>query len=401
MTCRFDSCPGQYVTLKRVTLPVDVRQCSENQFFQFGSTTEIKKKGLHMPKKLPTYSLHKATGQARVWLGGKDHYLGEYGSEESRVRYGQLISQHASGVAVDPVSQQGSNDCGPSVHELVAAFRTHANVYYRKAGKVTAEYHCIISAVRPLLDLYGSTPAKLFGPAALKAVRQRMIDGGTMCRTFINKSVGRIRRCFRYGVENELVPPAVLIGLEAVAPLLAGRTEAIDHPPRSPLPQKTLALVKDHVDQETRDLTDLALLTGARPGELVSLTGDMIDMTHADVWVAHLSNHKTVHLGKRRALVFGPQCIEILKRHLSADGRLRLFPIARVTFSNRLKRACNELGLPKFTGHWLRHTAATAIRKSNGLDGVQSMLGHSTASMSEHYAQVEITKAMEVARQVG
>ncbi len=353
-----------------------------------------------MSKRLPTYSLHKATGQARVWFEGRDHYLGEYGSDQSRIRYAQLISQHASGVSVDPVAQQGPNDTGATVNELVAAFLAHAKQHYRKNGKQTAEYHCILSAVRPLVDLYGDTPAGKFGPAALKAVRQRMIDGGKMCREFINKSVGRIRRLFRHGVENELVPPVVLTGLEAVAPLLAGRCEAKDHAPRAAVPVATLDLVKAHVDQQTRDMIDLALLTGSRPGELVSLTGDMIDRT-GEIWIATLSDHKTVHHGKRRTLVFGPKSIEILKRHFRPDGRLRLFPIRRDTFSNRLKRACEELDLPKFTAHWLRHSAATTIRESSGLDGAQAMLGHSSASMTDHYAHVDIARAIEVARQVG
>ncbi len=379
-----------------------------------------------MPKKLPTYSLHKATGQARVWLGGKDHYLGEFGSESSRIRYGELIAQYASGVAVDPFKQQGPTDSGPTVNELVNAFLGHARGYYRKGGKITAEYHCILSAIRPLIDLYGDTPAKSFGPAFLKACRQRMIDGKKMCRTFINKSVGRIRRCFRYGVENELVPPTVLVGLEAVAPLLEGRTEAVDHVPRAAVPVASLELVKAHVSQQTRDMIDLALLCGARPGELVSLTGDMIDKT-ADVWLARLADHKCVHHGKTRILTFGPQCQEILKRYMRTDGRLRLFPIQRETFSNRLKRACEVVfDMPKelqqqkykltpeqkrqavawrrqhvFTAHWLRHNSATNLRESHGLDGAQAMLGHSTASMTQHYAHVATGKAMEVARQVG
>jgi hypothetical protein len=34
-------------------------------------------------KRKPSYLLHKATGQARVRIDGKDEYLGEYGSLES------------------------------------------------------------------------------------------------------------------------------------------------------------------------------------------------------------------------------------------------------------------------------------------------------------------------------
>lgn len=39
-----------------------------------------------MPKtdRVPAYRHHKATGQARVILGGKHHYLGRHGSEESK-----------------------------------------------------------------------------------------------------------------------------------------------------------------------------------------------------------------------------------------------------------------------------------------------------------------------------
>ena len=42
---------------------------------------------------VPAYTLHKATGQARIRINGKDHYLGEYRSPESRERYSELIAQ--------------------------------------------------------------------------------------------------------------------------------------------------------------------------------------------------------------------------------------------------------------------------------------------------------------------
>jgi hypothetical protein len=35
------------------------------------------------PVREPKYGEHKATGQARVVIGGKTHYLGRYGSRES------------------------------------------------------------------------------------------------------------------------------------------------------------------------------------------------------------------------------------------------------------------------------------------------------------------------------
>jgi len=69
---------------------------------------------------LPGYLLHKACGQARVRIDGKDFYLGPNGSEASRVAYSNLIASHVSEVPVDPFkSADGGDDPGLTVNELV------------------------------------------------------------------------------------------------------------------------------------------------------------------------------------------------------------------------------------------------------------------------------------------
>jgi len=42
---------------------------------------------------LPHYRLHRASGQAVVTLGGRDHYLGPYGSPRSHQMRDQLIAK--------------------------------------------------------------------------------------------------------------------------------------------------------------------------------------------------------------------------------------------------------------------------------------------------------------------
>jgi len=49
----------------------------------------------------------------------------------------------------------------------------------------------------------------------------------------------------------------------------------------------------------------------------------------------------------------------------------------------------------------LRHAAGTEIRKRFGLEGAQVALGHSKANVTEIYAERDLSKAMEIARQVG
>ena len=47
-----------------------------------------------MPKKnLPSYRLHKPTGQAICVLRGKTFYLGKHKSKESRAKYNELIAE--------------------------------------------------------------------------------------------------------------------------------------------------------------------------------------------------------------------------------------------------------------------------------------------------------------------
>ena len=96
---------------------------------------------------LPSYLLHKASGQARVRINGREHLLGPYGSEERRIKYGKLNSQAAGGVSVDPLAKNHNDaDSGLSVAELLLAFKRHADAYYSKDGKKTAEVDCFNSA---------------------------------------------------------------------------------------------------------------------------------------------------------------------------------------------------------------------------------------------------------------
>ena len=42
---------------------------------------------------LPRYSMHRASGQAVVTIGGRDHYLGPFGSDASHRARDRLIAQ--------------------------------------------------------------------------------------------------------------------------------------------------------------------------------------------------------------------------------------------------------------------------------------------------------------------
>ena len=349
--------------------------------------------------KVPSLVHHKPTGQARVRIQGVDIYCGKWGSPLADEKYRRVVAEW---LTTGKIPQPGSDpEPAVSVSELILGFWKHAEQHYVKNGRPTDEQHCLKSALKPLRELYGSTSVDEFGPMALKAVRKGFIGKG-WCRTYINKSVSRIRLVFRWGVENELVSPITLQALEAVAGLKAGRTTAPDHTKRHPVPDEHIEAVRRVLRlQRPKDLMELQLLTGARPGELIGLTTAMIDRS-GDVWVAAIGDHKTAHLGKSRILLFGPRAQLILRRYIDDRAKnKRLFPILRTSYGATVKKACVRAGVPIFTPHWLRHTAATRLREEHGIEVAQVMLGHSKLDMTQHYAAVNVDAAREVARKIG
>src|SRR5437660_6217874 len=132
--------------------------------------------------RIPSYCRHKATGQAVVTLGGKDFYLVAYNSAESREKYNRLIADWlVNGGKLTPLAEVPEDF---TVAELMARFiQNAARNYVRPDGQRSSEVDCYRSAFKPLRELYGTTPAKGFGPRALAALRQKMIEArGT--RTF-------------------------------------------------------------------------------------------------------------------------------------------------------------------------------------------------------------------------
>lgn len=108
-----------------------------------------------------------------------------------------------------------------------------------------------------------------------------------------------------------------------------------------------------------------------------------------DVWKADISDHKTVHHDQSRTVFFGPHAQVILKKYLSADPDERLFKITGAAYRRAITRACERLGIDRWTPHCLRHTNADNVREKFGLEHTQAVLGHAHADMTQHYAKCE------------
>jgi hypothetical protein len=134
---------------------------------------------------LPRYRCHKASGQAIVTLAGKHHYLGPYGTKASRLEYDRVSAEWVAD-GRPSASERSHSDL--TVNELLVAYLKFAKAYY-PTGR-SGELHGVKRAMRPLRELYGRTRVSEFGPLALKAVRQRMVDLGWVRTSALSRRSG-------------------------------------------------------------------------------------------------------------------------------------------------------------------------------------------------------------------
>ena len=173
-------------------------------------------------KSLPKYAKHKATGQAVVRLSGVDFYLGPHGTKASKIEYDRMIGEWLANGRSLPVE---SNEKPISIVEMTAAYLKFAKGYYVKNGKVTDELVSVKISIRHLNRNYAKSFAKDFGPLALDAVREQMIEAGNS-RRYINGNVGRIKRIFKWGASKELFSVTVYQALQTVVGLKRGKSKA-------------------------------------------------------------------------------------------------------------------------------------------------------------------------------
>jgi len=354
------------------------------------------------PTRPPSYRLHKASGQAVVTIDRHDRYLGVHGTPESRLRYERLITAWMQG---EPVPARESESSDITVAEVCIQYLRWAEGYYVKDGKPTTELGNVKRAIKALRESYPCLPAKEFSPLKLKTVRQRFIDGG-LCRTDCNRFTGIVARIFRYAVENELIPPDVAHGLEAVKALAKGRCDAPETDPVLPVEQDAIDATLPHLSTRDRAMVKIQLFLACRPGELATMRPREIDRSEA-VWIYRPRLHKTMHKGKDRIIPIGPRARLLLAPWLPDDPDRFVFRSQRgghvsvAGYGAAIRAACQKAGIPAWSPNQLRHSGATRIRQQASLDAAQVILGHSSVHMTETYAERNLDAARRIAAEVG
>ena len=200
-------------------------------------------------------------------------------------------------------------------------------------------------------------------------------------------------------------------------------------------------------------MVKLQRLTGMRPGEVCRMRGIDIDRD-GEVWVFLPPTHKTHLLGKSRTILLGPQAQTVLLPFLDRPADAYLFtphesyaylrenpmpgsrqrktPVYPSELKRRAKRKKtaarrvrrfrphfttgsydsaveSAIGRARRAGievdHWtpnqLRHSRATELRRTHGLEAAQVILGHAKADVTQIYAERDLKKAIEIAKESG
>lgn len=282
-----------------------------------------------------------------------------------------------------------------------------------------------------------------------------MIDAGCV-RSSINRMVERIRRMFRWAVAEEHVPPEALVAIQSLSGLRYGRSNAKESSPVKPVPQAFVDAVEPYVSRQVWAMIQMQCLTGARPGEIVSMRGCDLNTT-GTIWEYVPESHKTQHHNKKRVIFIGPRAQEVLKLFLRADLAGHLFSPAKsrdehleqrrasrktpltpsqrartrkqepakapgdsytvLSYGRAIRNACRRADrqahkenpevaadtvlIPSWHPHQLRHNAATELRREFGIETARAVLGHSSIATSELYAEFDHSKARDAIARIG
>ena len=280
-------------------------------------------------------------------------------------------------------------------------------------------------ALKALTENCGDMKLSAFGPKALAVSRTKML--GRYSKEMVHRFEMALLKMFKWALSQELLTPdrfTAITSLEKIKHEMKPRSERTQ-----PVTQEQFEAVLPFVSPVVNAMLRVQVLTGMRPGELVIMRWCDIDCS-GDVWVYYPAEHKTQDMGFTRAVFLSKPAQEIIKRFPRPDpskwifaaeyqrgwatwmekprttpmpsryyaagsiGRQNPFRTTR-KYSDTVSVGCKKaFGKLCWHPHQLRHTFATKIRATHGLEVAQVLLGHATITATQVYAQRNLDAAL-------
>jgi len=377
----------------------------------------------------------RTTDRAYVRWKNTKIYFGKWASTEAARAFAKWLSD----VISQPTIVKPKDRI--TVTECVEHYMHHALRYYSRDGQPTGEYANVFYAMQSLLRFAGGRHdyAEEFGPRRLIEIQSALAsdtneDGSELklARNTINARIHRIRRCFRWCASQELISAHIVTALDMVQGIPKGRTAARDTSPIDAVDVSVVRATLPFLSPTVSAMARIQMLCGMRPQDICGMTGAGIDRTAA-IWLYRPSSHKTAHLGRSLVKAIPPAARFILEPFLRDDASEPLFsPADSLSYWRSLERKptttskqqagtrrpyttasygksivyaigrAEKVGvtIPHWAPNQLRHSIATQLRGTSGIEAAQLFLGHSKPDTTLIYAERSIEAISEIARQL-
>jgi integrase len=347
---------------------------------------------------LPPLKIHKGKNLGYIRLNGKFHYLGAADSPDLQQKYRAWVASYI--LTGSPPVKSKEQGKGITVTEVCQRFKA--------AHSKRHEYTRY--ALDAMESTYGNLPASELSPKRVKALvavlaKETKHGKPRFTRYTLNAILSAVRLVLKWASSEELCPAAVWHAAQAVAGFKYGETGREQRKIHA-VPEEVVMDTLPHLKGVYAAAVQVIRFTGGRPSEILNLRKRDIDRT-GSVWTAHLEHHKTACKGHERILYFGSRAQAALRELMLCSPDDLLFTgihgksILYTDLGRAIREVCKKHGIPVWTPYQLRHLAGTKAREVAGLDGTAAMLGHRDVETSKIYGELDATKAVAIAAQIG
>ncbi|MBI5193834.1 MAG: site-specific integrase [Nitrospirae bacterium] len=243
-----------------------------------------------------------------------------------------------------------------------------------------------------LKQVFGSLPLRRFNTLIVEQLQTDLMVRGLKPAS-VNKILNVLKAMFSKAIEWEMIELETSKRVHKVENL-KGEGKRIRF-----LTVEECRLLIDSCDERLKPIIIIAVNTGMRKGEILSLKWDNVDIKHGFIMLDVTKN------GERREVPLNDTLKNVL------HGITRRLDVAYVFHDNitgkpykEVKRsfasACKKAGIKDFRFHDLRHTFASHLVMSGvDLTTVSKLMGHKSLTMTlrySHLAQSHINKAVNI-----
>lgn len=381
-----------------------------------------------MYKRTHAYRRHTTRNKGFASFKGKRYYFpGEFESPKSIAAYHAWLARIEAGL---PPIVFKEPKRAKFVIEVGLQYLDHASVVY---GLGRSEYGNCKVALDHFHAYCGAIRISELTPKVLKRFQEHLA-AKKLGRSYINQTMHKIRRAFRWAASEDIIPVSICHGLDTVAPLRKGHTAAKEKKPKAHVPWEHIEPVLAVVPPVVKALILFQCHTAARSGSVIRATPSQFDRSRQpwDWRPRHKTEDKLEDEDRELILPIGPKCQEVLTPWLDAAAGPDepLFSPRTIRKNNRYgkryktgsyayavtkgirkvnaqrqaeadKAGMKPVLIPHWSPHQLRHSKGQAVRKEYGLEAAQAVLGHDTLQASQIYTSRQLELARKAAMEMG